>query len=106
MATRSAGAKGLGVKAHRSENASSSKKANDLATLALDVVMTKLDTSAAGLTSAQAKKRLVDYGANEIAEVKQNAMLKFLSYFWGPFQGSFDTGPTSVSSWCCSWPTP
>ena len=84
MATRSAGAKGLGVKAHRSENASSSKKANDLATLALDVVMTKLDTSAAGLTSAQAKKRLVDYGANEIAEVKQNAMLKFLSYFWGP----------------------
>src|SRR5208283_5265393 len=31
-----------------------------------------------------AEKRLAQYGPNEIAEKKTNAILKFLSYFWGP----------------------
>ena len=30
------------------------------------------------------KKRLTQYGPNEIAEKKTNEILKFLSYFWGP----------------------
>jgi Polyphosphate kinase 2 (PPK2)/Cation transporter/ATPase, N-terminus len=29
-------------------------------------------------------KRLTKYGPNEIKEEKQNPLLKFLSYFWGP----------------------
>ncbi|CAG8478790.1 H(+)-ATPase [Gigaspora rosea] len=36
-----------------------------------------------GLTSAEAQKRLEDFGRNELAEVKTNPILKFLSYFTG-----------------------
>ena len=38
----------------------------------------------AGLTQAEAQKRLTQFGPNEIAEKKTNEILKFLSYFWGP----------------------
>ena len=44
----------------------------------------KLGSSPEGLTQAEAQKRLTQYGPNEIAEKKTNAILKFLSYFWGP----------------------
>ena len=44
----------------------------------------KLGSSPDGLTQAEAQKRLKQYGPNEIAEKKTNALLKFLSYFWGP----------------------
>jgi H+-transporting ATPase len=37
-----------------------------------------------GLTQAEAEKRLIQYGPNEIKEKKVNPFLKFLSYFWGP----------------------
>ena len=37
-----------------------------------------------GLSSAEAAKRLTEYGPNEIADHKTNPLLKFLSYFWGP----------------------
>ena len=37
-----------------------------------------------GLSQAEAEKRLAQYGPNEIEEQKANALLKFLSYFWGP----------------------
>ena len=36
------------------------------------------------MTQAEAAKRLVQYGPNEIEEQKTNPLLKFLSYFWGP----------------------
>jgi H+-transporting ATPase len=36
-----------------------------------------------GLTSEEAARRLAQFGRNEIAEVKTNPLLKFLSYFWG-----------------------
>jgi len=57
---------------------------NDLKTLAMPELMKKLGASADGLTQAEAKKRLAQYGPNEIAEKKTNQYLKFLSYFWGP----------------------
>lgn len=41
-------------------------------------------TSSTGLSSAEAKKRLLKYGFNEISEKKTHAFLKFFSYFWGP----------------------
>ncbi|RKP07492.1 H(+)-ATPase, partial [Thamnocephalis sphaerospora] len=36
-----------------------------------------------GLTSEEAARRLEEFGRNEIAEVKSNPLLKFLSYFTG-----------------------
>jgi H+-transporting ATPase len=50
-------------------------------------LMKKLASSADGLTQAEAKKRLAQYGPNEIAEKKTNEFLKFLTYFWGPIPG-------------------
>lgn len=40
--------------------------------------------SSAGLTASEAGSRLVKYGSNSIEEKKESALLKFLSYFWGP----------------------
>jgi H+-transporting ATPase len=58
--------------------------ADDLKTLPMAEVEKKLTSSPNGLTDAEAKKRLLQYGPNEIAEKKTNLLLKFLSYFWGP----------------------
>jgi H+-transporting ATPase len=44
----------------------------------------KVSASEKGLSSAEADKRLQQYGPNEIPEKKVNPILKFLSYFWGP----------------------
>jgi H+-transporting ATPase len=57
---------------------------DDLKTLPLAEVEKRLGSSPDGLTEAEAKKRLAQYGPNEIAEKKTNALLEFLSYFWGP----------------------
>ena len=59
--------------------------ANDvLKSLPMPELEKKLESSAAGLTQAEAAKRLNQYGRNEIEEKKTNMYLKFLSYFWGP----------------------
>jgi magnesium-transporting ATPase (P-type) len=39
------------------------------------------ETSFTGLSQAEAKQRLAQYGFNELPEKKVNAVLKFLSYF-------------------------
>jgi magnesium-transporting ATPase (P-type) len=52
---------------------------NDLKSLPMHEVEKKLDTSPDGLTTAEAAKRLAQYGPNEIAEHKTNPLLKFLS---------------------------
>jgi H+-transporting ATPase len=57
---------------------------DDLKTLPMAEVEKKLGSSPNGLTQAEAQKRLKQYGPNEIEEKKTNAILKFLSYFWGP----------------------
>ena len=57
---------------------------DDLKTLPMPEVEKRLATTTDGLTQAEAVKRLTQYGPNEIAEQKTNALLKFLSYFWGP----------------------
>ena len=56
----------------------------DLKTLPLADVEKQLASSPDGLTEAEARKRLSQYGPNEIVEEKANQVLKFLSYFWGP----------------------
>jgi H+-transporting ATPase len=45
---------------------------------------TRLTSSPEGLSQTEAVKRLAADGPNEIPEKKTNALLKFLSYFWGP----------------------
>ena len=57
---------------------------DDLTSLPLPEVEKRLQASPDGLSDAEAKKRLAHYGPNEITEKKTNALLKFLSYFWGP----------------------
>jgi H+-transporting ATPase len=37
-----------------------------------------------GLTSAEARRRLESFGANDIPESTVNPVLRFLSFFWGP----------------------
>ena len=57
---------------------------DDLKTLPLEEVEKKLGSSPEGISQAEAQKRLIQYGPNEIEEKKTNVFLKFLGYFWGP----------------------
>ena len=57
---------------------------SDLAKDPLQSVQSELGTSRKGLTESEAHARLGTYGYNELPEEKTNALLKFLSYFWGP----------------------
>jgi H+-transporting ATPase len=44
----------------------------------------QLRTSPEGLSAEEARRRLAQYGYNEITEKRVNPILKFLTYFWGP----------------------
>lgn len=57
---------------------------DDLKALPMPELQTKLGSTPDGLSQSEAQKRLTQYGRNEIKEKKTNALLKFLSYFWGP----------------------
>lgn len=66
------------------ESESEPSKSSDLKSLPLPELEKKLGSSPDGLSQAEAEKRLVQFGPNELEEKKTNAFLKFLSYFWGP----------------------
>ncbi len=55
-----------------------------LTELPLPQLLTELDSSAAGLTTADAQQRMEHYGPNEIVEQHRNPVLEFLGYFWAP----------------------
>jgi len=57
---------------------------DDLKSIPMAELLKKLDASENGLSQTEAKKRLIQYGPNELKEKKTNPFLKFLSYFWGP----------------------
>ena len=57
---------------------------DDLKSIPMSELEKKLASSSEGLSQAEARKRLTQYGPNEIKEKKTNPFLKFLSYFWGP----------------------
>lgn len=57
---------------------------DELVSMPLPQALAELDSSAQGLTSAQARSRLQRYGPNEIAEPHHNPILVFLGYFWAP----------------------
>lgn len=43
-----------------------------------------LASSSQGLSSEETKRRLDEFGPNELSEKKMNPFLRFLSFFWGP----------------------
>ena len=57
---------------------------SELGSLPLEVVKSRLDASAEGLSSAEAQARLKQNGFNELPEEHTNPITKFLSFFWGP----------------------
>ena len=70
-----------------SQNSAAQAKADphgDLKSLPMPELEKQLASSVNGLSAAEAGKRLIQYGPNEIAEKKTNQLLKFLGYFWGP----------------------
>lgn len=75
------------TKESKSQGAKLGSKADtkdDLKSLPMPELQKKLGSSPDGLTASEAKKRLTQYGPNEIEEKKTNLYLKFLTYFWGP----------------------
>ena len=56
----------------------------EMENLPLEVVKSRLEVSAEGLSSAEAQVRRKQYGFNELPEEKVNPIRKFLAYFWGP----------------------
>src|SRR5579872_1854332 len=76
---------------------------DDLKTLPLQEVQARLKSSTAGLTQAEAAKRLIQYGPNEIREKKTNPLLKFLSYLWGPIPWMIE-GAVILSGVVRHWP--
>jgi H+-transporting ATPase len=57
---------------------------DDLKSIPMADLEAKLGSSPKGLTGAEAATRLTENGPNALKEVKTNAFLKFLTYFWGP----------------------
>jgi H+-transporting ATPase len=53
-------------------------------------LLSRLSTTEKGLSSPEAKDRLLRYGYNEISEKKKSALLKLLGYFWGPIPGMIE----------------
>ncbi len=50
----------------------------------ISVLLKQLSSTSHGLESKDAKKRLIEYGFNEITEEKVSPIRKFLNFFWGP----------------------
>ncbi len=46
--------------------------------------MTQPEISENGLGAEEAKRRLAQYGYNELPERKRNPLPEFLAHFWGP----------------------
>ena len=63
---------------------SNSRNTADLEKADLAVVYQSLATSPQGLTSADAKERLDQYGRNELVDQEVSKLMKFLAFFWGP----------------------
>jgi len=57
---------------------------DNLKTVPIAEVEKRLGSSPEGLTGAEATARLAKDGPNELPVKKENELLKFLSYFWGP----------------------
>ncbi|MGW8256257.1 MAG: plasma-membrane proton-efflux P-type ATPase, partial [Thermoguttaceae bacterium] len=82
------------------------KTTEDLASLSIGDLQEKLGSSLAGLSQDEAQKRLSQYGYNELAEKKENPILKFLLYFWGPIPWMIEAAAilsAAVNHWGDFW---
>jgi len=71
--------------------------------LPLADLQSRLGFSLDGLSQAEARRRLAQYGYNELPEKKTNPVLKFLSYFWGPIPVMIMVAAT-ISGVLRDWP--
>jgi H+-transporting ATPase len=90
-------------KAPESKRGSKPDAKDDLKSLSMPELQTKLGSSPDGLSQAEAQKRLTRYGANEIEEKEANPFLKFLTYFWGPIPWMIE-GAVILSAIARHWP--
>ena len=60
------------------------REQDELKSLPMPEFQIKLGSMPDGLSQAEAQKRLLQYGPNEIEDKKTNPLLQFLTYFWGP----------------------
>jgi H+-transporting ATPase len=79
------------------------KAKSDLQSMPMPELRAKLESSPDGLTQAEAAKRLVQYGPNEIEEKKDNPFLKFLTYLWGPIPWMIEAA-VILSALAQHWP--
>src|SRR5664280_2718532 len=82
---------------------SAPKAKSDLQSMPMPELQAKLGTSPDGLAQAEAAKRLVQYGPNEIEEKKDNPFLKFLTYLWGPIPWMIEAAVV-LSALAQHWP--
>lgn len=78
--------KGAGkeVEAESTTSGTNQDKAFDYEEASVKEAFDHFETDENGLSSDEAQQRLYKYGPNTLEEEKQSAILKFLSYFWGP----------------------
>jgi H+-transporting ATPase len=76
-------------------------------TKSLDDLISELGVSPEqGLSDSEAENRIGKYGYNELTEEKTNAVLKFLSYFWGPIPWMIEVAvilSAAVRHWADFW---
>jgi H+-transporting ATPase len=66
-------------------NGGALNKQTDLEHLTTPEVLRQLEVDPkAGLSNAEAQKRLVQYGPNALEEKKKSELAVFLGFFWGP----------------------
>ena len=58
--------------------------ADEIEKASVEDLFSSLSTGKTGISSQEAKKRLEEYGYNEIEEKKINPLRKLFGYFWGP----------------------
>jgi H+-transporting ATPase len=68
--------------------------ADKVRSLEADAIMQYLDSNENGLSESDAEARLAFYGLNTIQEQHKSAILKFLSYFWGPIPWMIEIAAT------------
>jgi H+-transporting ATPase len=70
------------------------KNISDIKKISPDDLLKMLSADQKGLSAEEAKKRIEQYGANEIPEKKINPIIKFLGYFWGPIPWMIEIAAT------------
>jgi magnesium-transporting ATPase (P-type) len=71
-------------------------KLDDAEKLSVPELMERLSSSEQGLSESEARKRLEEYGYNEITEKATSPLFKLLGYFWGPIPWMIERDYLSV----------